>query len=197
MSSRFRYVGVRVAGREVECRYDLDGRAFVETITLPDGPGLDRSALVQVARLLFLLVGVSYFKTAAPPVVDLGDTPVTAADRALLQAFYVEGLGEFADVNALDLTGLRFTGGLDTVTPTPYAGDGPLVPFGGGIDSVVVAEAVKVRSDPTPPSSSWGTVRGDRGAAGGDRSAGGPSVPPAGSTGPGPGPLVPATATSR
>jgi hypothetical protein len=145
MSSRFRYVGVRLAGREVACSYDLDGRAFTETVTLPDGPGLDTPALAQVARLLFLLAGVSYFKTSAPPVVDLADTPVTDADRALLQAFYVEGLGEYAVVNDLDLTGLRFEGGLDLVTPTPYGGASPLVPFGGGIDSVVVAEAVKAQ----------------------------------------------------
>jgi hypothetical protein len=142
MDSTFRYVGVTVEGREVVCTYALDDRRFTETIVLPDGPGLGSPALAQVARLLFLLAGVSYYKTVAPPVVDLGATPVTAADRALLRAFYVDGLGEFAVVNDLDLSGLVFEGGSDTVTPAPYAGDGPLVPFGGGIDSVVVAEAV-------------------------------------------------------
>ena len=141
----FSYVGVTDDGEDLVCRYDLDGRVFTERITLPPGPGRGTPAFEQVARILFLLAGVSYYKTAAPPVIDLGETPVTDAECVLLQAFYVDGLGEYAVVNELDLTGLEIRGGTDTVTPAPYDGDRsrPLVPFGGGIDSVVVAEAVK------------------------------------------------------
>jgi hypothetical protein len=150
MSARgsvFRYAGWSYEGPDVVCSYDLDGRAFTERITLPDGPGRGGAALAQVARLLFLLAGVSYYKTAAPATVDLGDTPVSDADRALLQAFYRDGLAEFAYVNGLDLTGLAIIGGSEPLTPAPYNGDAerPLVPFGGGIDSVVVAETVRAR----------------------------------------------------
>ena len=145
--SVFGYDGWSLQGRDVVCAYHLDGRRFTERVTLPDGPGLGDAALQPVARLLFLLAGVSYYKAGAPPVVDLGDTPVTAADRALLHAFYVDGLGEFAYVNGLDLSGLTFTGGRDGARAVPYGGDParPLVPFGGGIDSVVVAETVRSR----------------------------------------------------
>ena len=62
------------------------------------------------ARLVFLLAGVSYYKTAAPPVIDLGDTAVTDAERAFLAGFYVDGLGEFGYRNGLDLSGLRIEG---------------------------------------------------------------------------------------
>ena len=64
----------------------------------------------QAARLVFLLAGVSYYKTAAPAVIDLGDTAVTDTERAFLRSFYTEGLGEYAYRNGLDLSGLRIEG---------------------------------------------------------------------------------------
>ena len=94
------------------CRYSLGGREFAEKITFgPDGnwdaPGVD-----QAARLICLLAGVSYYKTAAPPVIDLGQVPVTAAELGFLRGFYLDGLGEFAYRNDLDLSALQFTGGV-------------------------------------------------------------------------------------
>ena len=59
---------------------------------------------------MFLLAGVSYYKTAAPPVIDLGDTAVTDTERAFLRSFYLDGLGEFGYRNGLDLSGLRIEG---------------------------------------------------------------------------------------
>ncbi len=56
---------------------------------------------------MFLLAGVSYYKTAAPPVIDLGPTALTDAELAFLREFYLQGLGEFAYRNTLDLTPLR------------------------------------------------------------------------------------------
>ena len=53
---------------------------------------------------------MSYYKTAAPPVIDLGQTPVTSTERAFLRCFYLDGLGEFAYRNGLDLSGLRVRG---------------------------------------------------------------------------------------
>ena len=147
MTSAFRYVGVDRAGRDVVCSYELGGRTFQETITLPDGPGLDSPAMDQAVRLLFLLAGVSYYKTTAPSTVDLGDTPVSGADRALLQAFYLDGLAEFAVINDLDLGGLRVVGGGVPTAPLRYEGGAPLIPFGGGIDSVVVTETIKATRD--------------------------------------------------
>lgn len=146
MTSRgevFSYVGWQLEDREVVCSYDLDGRLFTERITLPHGPGLASAALTQVARLLFLLAGVSYYKTSAPPVLDLRDTPVTAEDRLLLGAFFRQGLGEFAVVNHLDLSDLVVVGGAPPPEPAPHVGAGLLIPFGGGIDSVVVVEEAK------------------------------------------------------
>ena len=89
------------------CRYSLDGREFTERVTLPPGPLWRTGAARGAARLVFLLAGVSYYKTAAPPVIDLGQTALTEAELTLLREFYLQGLGEFAYRNTLDLTSLR------------------------------------------------------------------------------------------
>ena len=62
------------------CRYSLGGRDFAENITFGPGGNWDAPGVDQAARLICLLAGVSYYKTAAPPVIDLGQVPVTAAE---------------------------------------------------------------------------------------------------------------------
>jgi hypothetical protein len=145
----FRYDRVEVdreAGT-ITSHYSLDGRTFSEQVSLP--PELDWTSpqLPAAARLLFLLGGVSYYKTAAPHRIDLGGTPVAPEDVAFLREFYVEGLGEFSHVNQLPLDDLEIVGGGAPVAPVPAAA-GPeraLIPFGGGIDSVVVVEETRTR----------------------------------------------------
>ena len=130
------------------------------------------------ARLVFLLSGVSYYKTAAPPVIDFGTTALTQAEESFLREFYLQGLAEFAYRNNLELAPLRLVshGGDDppqtpafspggTTPPDPPAHGGlppprtprplgppsgglrALVPFGGGIDSIVTVEQVRRQAD--------------------------------------------------
>ena len=66
--------------------------------------------MAAAARLVFLLAGVSAYKTAAPPVIDTGQTALTRRERAFLHDFYAGGLGEFAYRNGIDLSGLRIEG---------------------------------------------------------------------------------------
>jgi hypothetical protein len=159
----FRYQGFATDPERglLACRYSLDGRDFVERVTLGPGPRWDTPAAQAAARLVFLLAGVSYYKTAAPPVIDLGTTALTDAERAFLRDFYLQGLGEYAYKNDLNLSDLRIEAPTAptaptpaTVAPAPAASGGPgglgraLVPFGGGIDSVVTVEGVrKVAAD--------------------------------------------------
>ena len=82
------------------CRYSVDGRDFAERVTLEPGPRWETPAALAAARLVFLLAGISYYKTAAPPVIDLGRTALTGLERAFLRDFYLQGLGEFAYRNA-------------------------------------------------------------------------------------------------
>jgi hypothetical protein len=99
-------------------------------------------------RILFLLAGVSYYKTSAAPVIDLGELASTAEERAFLTRYYVEGLGEFAYRNGLDLRGVRVVGPDADRDPGPVeageepASSRPLIPFGGGIDSIVTVAAL-------------------------------------------------------
>jgi hypothetical protein len=140
------------------CRYSLDGREFAERFSLSPGPRWDTDAARAAARLVFLLAGVSYYKTAAPPVIDLGTTALTDLERAFLRDFYRKGLGEYAYKNGLDLSDLRIEAPRIEAPPdpAPAAPSGPatpsnptfhemrlLVPFGGGIDSIVTVEGVR------------------------------------------------------
>jgi UDP-N-acetyl-alpha-D-muramoyl-L-alanyl-L-glutamate epimerase len=168
----FRYESFRLdpARGLLSCRYSLGDRQFEERVTFdPDGRW-DDPAAAAAARLVFLLAGVSYYKTAAPPVIELGETAVTDAERRFLRAFYLDGLGEFAYRNDLDLSELRIDGpALETETastsspstsspstssPGATSADwraanpvAPLVPFGGGIDSIVTVEHVRRQAD--------------------------------------------------
>jgi hypothetical protein len=162
VSTVFRYESYAVDAETglLTCAYSLDGREFSERVTLPPGPRWTSARAQAAARLVFLLTGVSYYKTAAPPVIDLGDTALTPLERDFLRDFYVNGLAEFAYRNALDLSGLTLTGPLTEPLTGSIAqstrssdvnhaidpmGGRALVPFGGGIDSIVTVEAVRRR----------------------------------------------------
>jgi hypothetical protein len=142
------------------CRYSLDGRDFAERVTLAHDSQSrrdrwDTPQAQAAARLVFLLAGVSYYKTAAPPVIDLGETALTDLERAFLRDFYLQGLGEYAYKNNLDLSALEIRAP-EAALRRPYRGapggysvrppgqtQRPLIPFGGGIDSIVTVEKIR------------------------------------------------------
>ncbi len=141
-------------GWTLRCRYGLGQWTFEERITVgEDGDGRWSAGADEAARLVYLLAGVSYYKAAAPPVVDLGETPVRAGEVEFLRTFFVEGLGEYAYRNGLDLSGLVVAGGRPVTGGPPAPGPAgagirrPLVPFGGGLDSIVTVEWLRDRVD--------------------------------------------------
>ena len=166
---QFRYESVDVdkASGDVTLRYSTAAHTFVERYTFGPGENWDDPAVEAAVRILFLLAGVSYYKTTAPPVIDLGELPSTADERAFLTRYYVEGLGEFAYRNGLDLRDVQVVGPDASTRPvtTGYepAPGRPLIPFGGGIDSIVTVTALAADH----PGSSLFVVhpRGDRFAA--------------------------------
>jgi hypothetical protein len=151
----FRYESLRIdpESGQLACRYSLDGRFFAERVTLGPGKNWDSPAAQAAARLVYLLAGVSYYKTGAPPVIDLGETALTETERDFLREFYLRGLGEFAYRNGLNLDGLRIEApAISATCPSPKTGRAPmprraLVPFGGGIDSIVTVESVRRHCD--------------------------------------------------
>jgi UDP-N-acetyl-alpha-D-muramoyl-L-alanyl-L-glutamate epimerase len=160
----FRYEGYQIdpARGLLTCRYSVGDYRFSERVTVPGAAPerWGRADVDEAARLVFLLAGVSYYKTAAPPVIDLGETAVTDTERAFVRAFYTDGLAEFGYRNGLDLSGLRIEGpsrpspARAAPTRSPEAGSPapgarrPLVPFGGGIDSIVTVEMIRARAEP-------------------------------------------------
>ncbi len=144
---QFRYDGVAIdpAAATVTCTYSTSEHIFTERFSFGSGGDWDDPAVRAAVRILFLLAGVSYYKTTAPTVVDLGDLPTTPAERSFLRGYFVHGLAEFAHRNGIDLRGITVTGPdagrAGPVTYEPEVGR-PLIPFGGGIDSIVTVESL-------------------------------------------------------
>ena len=86
-----------------------DGPELIETVTVPGAPfALDAAraqAVEQALRLLHLIAGVSYFKAAVPNESRIDSYGIDAETASLLENIYVNGLGEFAYRNGLDLRG--------------------------------------------------------------------------------------------
>jgi UDP-N-acetyl-alpha-D-muramoyl-L-alanyl-L-glutamate epimerase len=122
----------------ISCHYRSDDVAFVERATFDATIDLSRAGVRHAARSYFLLAGLSYYKTGAASTVEL-DAAATTADRALVAGAIQGGLAEFAYRNGLDLSDVDIVGGDTAATPASLvpADRGPLIPFGGGIDSIV------------------------------------------------------------
>jgi len=141
-AQHFSYRGYHVDGSTITATYDLDGIPFVERVEVPDAD-LTHPAVDAIIELWYLLAGLSYYKTGAASVVDFGGHHVGPEALALVRAAYLDGLGEFAYRNGLDLSDISFVGAgpaSDPVAITPS--DRVLIPFGGGIDSCVTVEAL-------------------------------------------------------
>lgn len=155
----FRFVrcGFDPATGVAELAYAFDdGPELVETITVPGAPffggsgAMDgaRAAAVEAAlRLLHLVAGVSYYKAAVPSQIRIDGYAIDAATAALMEQVYLNGLGEFAYRNGLDLHGrIRFPAeAAAPAAPAPALGlpTRALVAIGGGKDSLVSIEALR------------------------------------------------------
>jgi hypothetical protein len=148
----FRYLGFDLdpATCRLACHYEVDGRPFSEEIRFPGGGDWAAPTVAEAARIVFLLTGISYYKTAAPPTIDLGPHALTTTEQDFLRSYYLDGLGEFAYRNGLDLSDLHIQAPTrEPATPVGYAPTPgrPLVPFGGGIDSITTVDLIVGRTD--------------------------------------------------
>ncbi|MEN4939768.1 UDP-N-acetyl-alpha-D-muramoyl-L-alanyl-L-glutamate epimerase [Stenotrophomonas sp. TWI1151] len=126
-----------------------DGPELIETVTIPGAPFVlegDRAEAVQRAlRLLHLMAGVSYYKAGVPEQVRIDSYTIDAATAALVETVYLNGLGEFAYRNGLNLRG-RFrlpVEGEAFTAPVLGLREHALVAIGGGKDSLVSIEALR------------------------------------------------------
>ena len=148
----FRFVRCRLdpATGVVELVYAFDeGAPMTETVTIPGAPFvLDAAraeAVERALQLLHLVAGVSYYKAAVPAQVSVDSYSVDAGTAELVEGIYLNGLGEFAYRNGLDLRG-RFrlpVAGHAQAAPALGLGTDALVAIGGGKDSLVSIEALR------------------------------------------------------
>ena len=151
------------AFRFVRCTFDAatgvarlvyafdDGPELIETITVPGAPftldGERAAAVERALQLLHLITGVSYYKAAVPEQIQIESYTIDADTAALLELIYVNGLGEFAYRNGLNLHGrFRFPHAPEKASPAaPVVGlrEHALVAIGGGKDSLVSIEALR------------------------------------------------------
>lgn len=140
---------------EVVFHYRLNGdvpRDFAERIvfSVQDEGEVDWRSAETVLPLLGAVLGLSYYKTAAPPRYEIAVDGIAEASIEFLRDAIHHGLGEFAyraglpgllDVD-IDVTRPFAL----VVPPTDISSDRldrPLVPLGGGKDSVVTVESLR------------------------------------------------------
>jgi UDP-N-acetyl-alpha-D-muramoyl-L-alanyl-L-glutamate epimerase len=147
-SELFRYVDLEVTATTLRGVYELDGRRLEESVIFEGVDSLDSPAVRSIAELWFLLAGLSYYKAGAAHRIDVGNTPLGEAGRALLDAAVLEGLGEFAYRNELFLDDVVIDGGRDVEQQlVALDAERVVVPFGGGIDSVVTTSQLASHLD--------------------------------------------------
>ena len=138
----------------------IGGPKFTETISFPPPfVALDdvrRAALLAALRELWWFAGVSYYKAAAPPRLELPFADLSDQLAADLRSLYQNGLAEFAFENELDLSD-RCT--FEAAGTEPFPAPAPVekgelklarrtaVPIGGGKDSCVTIEALRAKGE--------------------------------------------------
>lgn len=138
--------------RQISLAYSLDGEIpFTETITLPKGvisEDVDAAAFERALFNLHLIGGISYFKTCLPKTIEIHSGLLTKEQAAFWTKVYEDGLGEFFFRNNLDPNDRIHFPVTAGNAPEIEAGDEPstrqpLVPIGGGKDSIVTIELLK------------------------------------------------------
>ncbi len=127
-----------------------DGPELIETVTIPGAPfvldGARAEAVQQALRLLHLIAGVSYYKAGVPDQVRIDSYAIDAATAALVETVYLNGLGEFAYRNGLNLRGrfrLPVEAQAEPAAQPLGLREHALVAIGGGKDSLVSIEALR------------------------------------------------------
>jgi hypothetical protein len=138
-------IAVEIYGRIVIGHYRAGAHEFAERFDFGALAG-DRAIDERLARLLVLAASLSYYK--AVPATDIEiEFPATIAERDFLAEIIRYGLAEFAYTNDLPAklhpTILVSQRDLPAVADHWNADAAPLVPVGGGKDSVVSIEVLK------------------------------------------------------
>lgn len=139
--------------------YQLDEKySFCEEITFEGAPfQLDENkqqALNEIFFLTHIAFGISYYKTFCPPKIIIESGTLTEQEAYFFNIFYLNGLGEFAVRNNLNLQGkinFPFKQNFKRKSFSIDFKERFLVPIGGGKDSCVTLSILKKLNKKTTP----------------------------------------------
>lgn len=127
--------------------HDQHTHSCTEVIHFPKLPKdvqrIPPQLLEHTLQMIFLICGISYWKTTCAPKILIPSFTLTETQATFFNNLYTKGLGEFFYTNALDyrsLVSFPFEKGKDSQTPLSLSGKNrSLLFFGGGKDSIVSA----------------------------------------------------------
>ena len=139
--------------------YQIDEQhTFCEEITFEDAPfHLDetkKQALNEIFFLTHIAFGISYYKTYCPEKIIIQSGNLTKQEADFFNTFYLNGLGEFAVRNNLNLQGkisFPFKENFKRNTFHIDLKERFLVPIGGGKDSCVSLSMLQQLNKETTP----------------------------------------------
>lgn len=147
MTSEFIVEGWSATGSDVTFQYRSGNFTFSEMVSFPV-PVATTDVISRVLDLLAIVAGVSYAKAFAPATITFPSLDVSPAGLTLVRMTYNEGMREFSFQNQLPLTSTfdvadDARGGNFQIEALRGESGRPLIPFGAGRDSCVVASALK------------------------------------------------------
>lgn len=132
--------------------YAIDGDEFVERVKFPMPSVLPQGIDDALDRALFalhLIGGVSYYKAKLPKKIVVESGRLTTDEAAFWEKLYTNGLGEFFFKNDLDFRDyIHFSSETADRRVGETAGEGALLPIGGGKDSLVAVEMLRAAGKP-------------------------------------------------
>lgn len=138
--------------KSAKFHYSLDGQLhFTETITWQvETVDYNKTILDRALFALWIMAGVSYYKTYAPTEIIVNSGELDAGQKEFFDAIYVHGLAQFFYTNQLEWKNrINFPALKQHTDPVEVVnGNGALVALGGGKDSIVAAELMnKLQQD--------------------------------------------------
>ncbi len=134
--------------KELLLHYSLDGKIkftekFLFNFNFAD---FSEEALNKALFGLWIMSGISYFKTCLPQKITIRNAKLTKSQADFFTKIYENGLGEFFVVNNLDPNNqihFPFEKNPAKFSPLKLTLSGTIIPIGGGKDSLVTAKILE------------------------------------------------------
>ncbi len=139
----FFYYQLNIKGKKIN---------FTEEIFFPAVEyEIPEKLLASIFNNIFLILGISYWKTYCPRKIKLQTLSLTKDQTEFWNTIYAKGLGEFFYKNNIDFRGLVNFPSDENANPSPVSvpsQDRSLLLLGGGKDSIVSGELLKQQKKP-------------------------------------------------